>query len=115
MEELRTDDELDEEENVHYEQKGYACFAGYRGRMQARQRRKNVADTARGHVDAGDGVKVLRLPAVLAPSVEGTGLDLPDHGLAILAGGGDDRVVEGRPVRIENGPGVAAGEGHEVG
>ena len=45
--------------------------------MEARERRKNVADTARGHVDAGDGVKVLRLPAVLIPVVNGTRLDLP--------------------------------------
>ena len=88
---------------------------GGREDVVCRRMEENVADTARGHVDAGDGVKVLRLPAVLAPAVEGAGLDLPDHGLAVLAGGGDDRVVEGRPVRVENGASVAAGEGHEVG
>ena len=76
---------------------------------------KDVADTARGDVDAGDGVEVLGLPAILAPAFEDGGLDLPDHGLAIFAGGGNDGVVEWGPVCVENGGGVAACEGDEVG
>ena len=76
---------------------------------------KDVADTARGDVDAGDGVEVLGLPAILAPAFEDGGLDLPDHGLAILASGGDDGIVEWGPVCVENGGGVAAREGDEVG
>ena len=76
---------------------------------------EDVADTAGRNVYTGDGVEVLGLPAVLAPTFEDGGLDLPDHDLAIFAGRGDDGVVEWRPVCVEDGGGVAAREGDEVG
>lgn len=75
---------------------------------------EDVANAARGHVDAGDGVKVLRFPAVLSPALERRRLDGPDEGLAVLAGRGDDSVVEGGPVSVKDRAGVAAGEGDEV-
>lgn len=80
-----------------------------RGRVE-----EDVADTTRGDIDAGNGVKVLGLPAILSPALERGGLDGPDEGLAVLAGGGDDSVVEGGPVSVKDGAGVAAGEGDEV-
>ena len=46
----RTNDELDEEEeDVNYEQKDYACFAGHRGRMQARGRRRTAQSSGLGN------------------------------------------------------------------
>ena len=51
------------------------------------------------------------LPAVRAPAFKDGGLDLPDEGLAVLSSRGDDRVVEGGPVCVENRGGVTAGEG----
>jgi hypothetical protein len=38
-----------------------------------------------------------------------------DGELAVLADGGDEGVVEGRPVGVEDGGGVGAAEGEEVG
>ena len=55
----------------------------------------NGADAARGDINACDGIIVLVLPMLGAPAVKYGSLDLPDHHLAVLAGGGDDGVVEG--------------------
>ena len=80
-----------------------------RGRVE-----EDVANASRRDIEARDRVKVLRLPAVLAPAVERARLDLPDDRLAILACRSDDGVIERRPVGVQNGTRVASREWNEI-
>lgn len=89
-----------------------------RGRRQDVRSRgvpHDLPDLARGGIDAEYGVKILGLPPVRAPPFKGGGLDLPDEGLAVLSGGGDERVVVRGPGGVEHGRGVAPREGEGVG
>lgn len=76
---------------------------------------QNLADTFRRHLNAGDGIKVLRFPVLLPPPFEHGILHFPDHDFAIFGAGRDDGVVEWRPVGVEDSGGVAARERNEVG
>ena len=73
-----------------------------------------MANASRRDVEARDRVKVLRLPAVLAPAVERARLNLPDDRLAILACRSDDGVIERRPISVQNGTRVASREWDEI-
>ena len=73
---------------------------------------ENLTDSTRRNVYPSNGIEVLRLPTVLAPSLECGRVYLPDEGFSILCSRCDDRIVERRPIGVEYGPCVATCEGN---
>lgn len=68
-----------------------------------------MTDAARRVVHPCSTLEVLELPTVLSPALQRIRPDGSDEGFAVLAGGGDDGVIEGGPVSVIDGVGVAAG------
>jgi hypothetical protein len=81
----------------------------FSGRME-----ENLTDPARTSIYPGDGIKVPWSPVLLTPSFESIRFDFPDKDFTIFAAGCDDRVVEGRPIGVEDGSCVTSGERDDV-
>ncbi len=76
--------------------------------MLSRGMPHDLSHASRRNIDPQHRLKVARLPMFRAPSFERMGVDFPEEGFAVFAGGGDEGVVKGGPVGVEDGGGVAS-------